>query len=93
VVAPAPPPDILLVKVITALLAQMVKFGLIVKVGLGCILMVMLSLTFEHKPELSIANKVKVMDDESRSLALKLYATFRELLDGVKMPVPPVIQR
>ena len=51
-------------------------------------LITILSLTFEHKPELSIADKVNVNDGNNRSPGLKLYTTFKELLDGVKIPVP-----
>ena len=59
-----------------------------VKVGLGCILITIKSLTFAHSAVLSIAVKVKVMVGCNKSPALNIYTTFKELLDGVKIPVP-----
>lgn len=70
--AVAPPPDTAPFKVIFVLLAHIVKFGLTVRVGFGWIFITILSLTFEHKPELSIANKVNVNEVCKRSAGLKL---------------------
>lgn len=93
VTALAPPPFIAAVKVITGLLAQIVKLGVRVKLGSGWILITILSVTPAHNPELSIAVKLKVMLDWPKSTGLKLYTTFKELLDGVKIPVPLLVHK